>query len=98
MRNAKYEFVNLWNTTHWKYRLWMWRLLTYDMALLSEKEGQEYRCNQTVNTKGGLGLCIPNDNFIQAQFKSIKKNMARNPTRALKQHKWRARLLKLSVP
>ena len=55
----------------------MWRLLAYDMALLSKREAMEYRWNQVVNTKGGIGKCIPNDNFVETQVKNIKKNLAR---------------------
>ena len=77
MRNAKFEFLYLWVMKHTKYRLWIWRMLAYDMALLSEKESMEYRWNQCVNTHGGVGRCIPNDNFVETQVKNILKNMAR---------------------
>jgi hypothetical protein len=77
MRNAKFEFLYLYALKHTKYRLWLWRMLAYDMALLSPRQAMEYRWNVSVNTKGVVGNCIPNDNFVEVQVKNIKKNVAR---------------------
>ena len=77
MLNAKLEFLYLYAVKRTKYRLWLWRMLAYDMAVLSPRQSMEYRWNITVNTKGGLGRCIPNDNFVELQVKNIKQTMAR---------------------
>jgi hypothetical protein len=74
-RNAKIEFLYLYAQKHTKYRLWLWRMLAYEMALLSEKQAAEYKWNICVNTKGGIGRCIPNDNFVECQVKSIKQTL-----------------------
>ena len=77
MRNAKFEFLYQFPSSHIKYRLWMWRLLAYDMAILPQRAAMEYRWNQVVNTHGGSGKCIPNDNFVEMQVKNIKQNLSR---------------------
>ena len=43
MRNAKTEFLYMFSEKHTKYRLWLWRMLTYDMCVLSERAAMEYR-------------------------------------------------------
>lgn len=40
---------------HSKYKLWLWRLLAYECALLSPREAFEYKWNCSSNIHGGLG-------------------------------------------
>ena len=55
------------------------------MALLSEREAMDYRWNKSVNTRGGIGKCIPNDTFVETQVKKHFKNMARQgPNKSFK--------------
>lgn len=75
-RNAKVEFLYLYAQKHTKYRLWIWRMLAYEIALLSPRQAAEYKWNIAVNTAGGIGSSIPNDNFVELQVKNIKQNLA----------------------
>jgi hypothetical protein len=74
-RNAKVEFLYMFACKHTKYWLWHWRMLAYQMALLSERKAAEYKWNLCVNTTGGIGRCIPNDNFVECQVKNIKQTL-----------------------
>ena len=60
---------------HIEYRLLVWRQLAYANVILPERQAQEYIWNVTVNTKGGEGRNIPNDNFVEVQVQGIKKKI-----------------------
>ena len=75
-RNLKFEFLYLYGKGHNKYRLWLWRMLAYEMALLTPCQALEYKWNVSVNTHGGLGNNISNDNFVETQVKAIKQQVA----------------------
>ena len=77
VQNAKSEFLYLYGMKHTKYRLWLWRMLAYEMAILSPQKAMEYKWNMSVNTKGGVGNSIPNDNFVELQVKNIKQTLSR---------------------
>ena len=74
-RNAKLEFLYAFKTGHVKYRLWLWRMLAYEAAILSERAAYEYKWNVAVNLKGGIGENIPNDNCVELQVKRIKEKV-----------------------
>lgn len=74
-RNASFEWLFASAAQHYKYRLWLWRMLSYDKAILSEREAFEYRWNTCVNTKGGDGKNIPNDNLVELHVGKIKKQL-----------------------
>ena len=71
--NAKLEFLIAAGCHHTKYRLWLWRMLAFEMAILSPKEAFEYKWNIAVNLQGGVGNNIPNDNCVEIQVHNIKK-------------------------
>ena len=72
-RNAKLEMLYAFSLNHTKYRTWLWRLLAYEKALLSEQEAFEYKWNICCNLQGGVGNNIPNDNAVELQVGAIKK-------------------------
>ena len=74
-RNIKFLFLLLGPGTHYKYRLWLWRALAYDLALLSEYERHEYKHNISVNLVGGIRNCITNDNLVEIHVRKIKEAM-----------------------
>lgn len=41
--NAKVEMLYAFSLKHTKYRLWLWRMLSYEMSLLSKREAFEYK-------------------------------------------------------
>ena len=71
-RNAKLEFLYAYGTERTKYRLWLWNILAYEKALLTEREAFEYHWNISVNLKGGIGENMPNDDLCELQVKRIK--------------------------
>ena len=71
--NAKFEMLYAFSVKHTKYRLWLWRLLAYEMALLTQREAFEYKWNACTNLQGGVGNNIPNDNAVELQVGEIKK-------------------------
>ncbi len=75
MRNAKLEMLYAGPIHHTKYQLWLWRMLAYDMALLTPREAFEYRWNMTVNLEGGEGKNIPNDNSVEIQVHKLKSQL-----------------------
>lgn len=75
--NAKMEMMYAYAMKHTKYRLWLWRMLSYEMCLLSPREAFEYKWNTSANLKGGQGNNIPNDNVVELQVGEIKKRLQR---------------------
>jgi hypothetical protein len=73
--NAKFEIMCADVAQHTKYRLWLWRLLAYECALLSPREALEYKWNCTSNIHGGTAKNIPNDNLVEICVHVIKKKM-----------------------
>lgn len=74
-RNAKFEMMCADVANHSKYKLWLWRLLAYECALLSPREAFEYKWNCSSNIHGGFGKNIPNDNLVEICVHVIKKKM-----------------------
>ena len=74
-RNAKFEFLYCFPERHFKYRLWLWRMLAYDMALLSLRQAYQYRWNIVQNLQGGVDQNITNDNVVELQVRNIKKKV-----------------------
>jgi hypothetical protein len=59
-RNLKFLLLHFDVGKHTKYRLWSYRLLAYDLGLLSVSEQFIYRNNISVNMIGGTRNCIAN--------------------------------------
>lgn len=76
-RNAKLDMLYAWSLKHTKYRLWLWNMLAYEMALLTPSEAFDYKWNTCTNLQGGIGKNIPNDNAVEIQVGEIKKMMQR---------------------
>ena len=77
IRNAKYELLHFNQGHHIKYRLWMWRMLAYVKAILSQKEAYEYMWNMSFNLGQGLGHLIPNDNLVEINVHLMKEQCRR---------------------
>lgn len=75
--NAKLEMLYAFSLKHTKYRLWLWRMLAYEIALLTPCEAFDYKWNTCVNLSGGVGKNIPNDNAVELQVGEIKKRLQR---------------------
>lgn len=76
-RNAKLEMLYAYSLKHTKYRLWLWRMLSYELAILSPCEAFDYKWNTCTNLQGGIGRNIPNDNAVELQVGEIKKRLQR---------------------
>ena len=74
VRNVYFEWIFAAGLKHSKYKIWLFRTLCY-IYLLSPEQSFEYQWNMTVNLKGGLGQCIPNDNCVELQVHNIKKQL-----------------------
>jgi hypothetical protein len=74
-RNAKFEWRYASATKHSKYKLWLWRMLFYTIALLSPRASYEYKWNISTNLVGGVDKNIPNDNCVEIQVKTIKNQL-----------------------
>jgi hypothetical protein len=74
-RNAKFEMLCAHVAHHSKYQLWLWRLIAYEMAVLSPKEAYEYKWNCTTNLRGHVGQNIPNDNLVELMVKAVKDKL-----------------------
>lgn len=72
VRNAYMEWLYASAVKHSKYKLWLWRIITYIIAILDTKESFEYKWNMTVNLKGGIKNNTPNDNCVDIQVHNIK--------------------------
>ncbi|XP_061187058.1 uncharacterized protein LOC133195217 [Saccostrea echinata] len=75
MRNAKFEWLYASALSHSKYKLWLWRMLTYVNSILPPDQAFEYMWNMTVNLKGGIYNNIPNDNCVELQVRNIKREL-----------------------
>lgn len=62
VRNAYMEWLYASAVKHSKYKIWLWRMITYIIVILDTKESFEYKWNMTVNLIGGIKNNIPNDN------------------------------------
>ena len=74
-RNAKFEFLYANSLGHTKYRLWLFRMLAYEKAVLTPKEAFEYKWNITANLQGNVNSCIPGDNLVELQVGKIKRKL-----------------------
>lgn len=74
-RNAKLEFLMCAASQHTKYKLNLWRMLAYDLAILSPREAYEYKWNSCVNLQGGRGQNIACDNMVELFVHAIKKRL-----------------------
>ena len=72
-RNLKFILLHVDKGHHLKYRLWSFRMLAYDLCLLSEYEKQCYRNNIAINISGGTRQCIANDNLVEIHVKKVKE-------------------------
>ena len=54
IRNAYFEWLYAGGMNHTKYKLWLWRMIAYVIAILNEEQSFEYKWNMTVNLKGGI--------------------------------------------
>ena len=74
-RNLKFLFLHFDHGHHIKYKLWTWRMLAYDQALLSEAEAYTYHWNIAINLSGGIRHCIPNDQLVELNVHKMKEAM-----------------------
>lgn len=75
VHNAYMEWLYASAVKHSKYKIWLWRMITYIIAILDTKESFEYKWNMTVNLKGGIKNNIPNDNCVEIQVHNIKSQL-----------------------
>ena len=74
-RNAKLAMLYSFSVGHTKYRQWLWRMVAYEMAILSPRRALEYKWNISVNLNGGAGENIADDNLVELQVKTIKNKV-----------------------
>jgi hypothetical protein len=74
-RNIKFLMLHFDRGHNIKYRIWMFRMLAYDLALLSDYERHKYRNNIAINLVGGVRECLPNDNLVEITVHKIKECM-----------------------
>lgn len=72
-RDLKLAFMYFFTTGHTKYRLWIWRMLAYDIAILTPRRAFEYRWNTCVNVNGGIHANIPDDNLVELNVRQLKE-------------------------
>lgn len=75
VRNAFLEWLFASGMKHTKYKIWLWRMISYVISVLSPKDSFEYKWNMTVNLNGGIGNSIPNDNCVEIQVHKIKSQL-----------------------
>lgn len=75
VRNAHLEWIYASALKHTKYKIWLFRMLTYIISILNPQQRFEYIWNMTVNLKGGIGKNIPNDNCVEIQVHNIKSQL-----------------------
>lgn len=75
IRNEKLEWLYASATRHYKYQIWLWRMISYTIALLSPRESFEYKWNISTNLVGGVDKNFPNDNCVELQVKTIKNQV-----------------------
>lgn len=71
-RDIKVAFLYFFSTGHVKYRLWLFRMLAYDMSLLSPRKAFEYRWNVSTNINGGIEGNIPDHNLVEINVKMLR--------------------------
>jgi hypothetical protein len=74
-RDIKIAFLYFFSTGHVKYRLWLFRMLAYDMSLLTPRKAFEYRWNVSANVNGGIDANIPDDNLVELNVKLLKEHL-----------------------
>jgi hypothetical protein len=72
-RNIKLMMLYFQTGGYTKYALWLWRMLAFQMSVLSARDSYEYMWNICTSTTGGLGRNIPNDNLVECTVWSIKE-------------------------
>jgi hypothetical protein len=72
VRNAYFEWLIDSSLGHTKYKLWLWRMISYCISILGIERSFEYKWNMCINLKGGISSNIPNDNGVELQVKQIK--------------------------
>ena len=75
VRNAHLEWIYASALKHTKYKIWLFRMLTYIISILNPQQRFEYIWNMTANLKGGIGKNIPNDNCVEIQVHNIKSQL-----------------------
>lgn len=76
LRNAYFEWLFDSALKHSKYKIWLWRMITYcTTSVIGYKKSLEYKWNMCVNLKGGINNNIPNDNCVELQVKNIKSQL-----------------------
>ena len=70
--DAKFVLLQYFSTPHVKYKLWMWRMLAYNLTVLSPAAAFEYKWNISVNLIGGIDNNIPDDNLVELCVKKVK--------------------------
>lgn len=74
LRNVYFEWLYAAGLKHFKYKIWLFRMIC-NIYLLNPEQSFEYKWNMTVNLKGGIGQCIPNDNCVEIQVHNIKSQL-----------------------
>ena len=74
-RNARFELLFYHTARHYKYRLYVWRMLACEKAILSERDASEYKWNSVVNLKGGDGEYIPCENMLEINIDLLKRKL-----------------------
>ncbi|KAH3739798.1 hypothetical protein DPMN_046488 [Dreissena polymorpha] len=73
--NAHFEWLYDSALKHSKYKIWLWRMITYTLSILGFRESFEYKWNISVNLNGGIRNNIPNDNAVEIQVNNIKREL-----------------------
>ena len=71
-RDIKFAFLYFFETGHIKYRLWLFRMMAYEKAILSERKAFEYKWNVCANMNGRVDGNIPDDNLVEIHVKQLK--------------------------
>jgi len=77
VRNAYLEWLYASSMGHTKYKIWLFRMITYVFAILSPKQSVEYKWNVTVNLKGGVGKTFQMITVSKFKFIRSKVNFKR---------------------
>lgn len=75
IRNSYFEWLYASALGHTKYKIWLFRMISYVSGLLTRKQAYEYKWNMTVNLEGGTGHNIPNDNCVEIQVHKLKSQL-----------------------
>ncbi len=71
----KLVLLYIFTSTHTKYRLWIWRALAFEMALLTPMQSFEYRWNCSANINGGCMANIADDNLVEVIVRLLKESL-----------------------